>query len=198
VLTAHTAEHLATFQLVGNARAHQGGRENRIDETCIASLQALQAFVTVQLVDETDIRHTDAGAFFRAHVFQATIERLRTEEKATVQQGGAQAVGKQRTDGFACRTVLKIIYYRVAIRQQQAFILELYRLAQDALLLQPAQHALVQGARQYPLFHQGIECLQAELFTNTSRFEQLQQVRIIHHGTTDNTAVNQAKQSCSD
>src|SRR5690606_26845667 len=145
VLAAHTAEHLATFQLVGNARAHQGGRENRIDETCIASLQALQAFVTVQLVDETDIRHTDAGAFFRAHVFQATIERLRTEEKATVQQGGAQAVGKQRTDGFACRTVLKIIYYRVAIRQQQAFILELYRLAQDALLLQPAQHALVQG-----------------------------------------------------
>src|SRR5690606_5882954 len=181
-------KYLATFQLIRNACTHQGGGKNRVDETCITPLQTFQSFIAIQLIDEADAGHVDANTLFLAHVFQATIERLRTEKKATVQQGGAQAVGKQRTDGFACRTVLKIIYYRVAIRQQQAFILELYRLAQDALLLQPAQHALVQGARQYPLFHQGIECLQAELFTNTSRFEQLQQVRIIHHGTTDNTA----------
>src|SRR5690606_644549 len=173
-------------------------RENRIDETCIASLQALQAFVTVQLVDETDIRHTDAGAFFRAHVFQATIERLRTEKKTAVQQGGAQVVGKQRTNGLARCPVLEIIHHRIAIRQQQALVLELYLFTQDALLLQPAQHALVERARQYPLFHQGIKCLQAELFANTSCFEQLQQVGIIHHRTTDDTAVNQAKQSGSD
>lgn len=85
VLPTHAAEHTAIFQLIGHPGTEQRHAERRVDEARIAPLVPLEFFLPVQLVDEADTGHGKPCALLKRHLPQPLVERLRPEEKATMQ-----------------------------------------------------------------------------------------------------------------
>ncbi|MCY1417633.1 hypothetical protein D9M71_331730 [compost metagenome] len=86
VLPTHAAEHPATFQLVRHTGAEQRHGKCAVDKASVAPLQALEAFLAVQLVDIADRGHVDGVERSARQGTQALVKVLRAEEKTTVYQ----------------------------------------------------------------------------------------------------------------
>ena len=93
VLPAHATEHAATFQLVGNPGAEQGHHDRTVDEPRIQTLQTLEFFLPVQLVDVADARHVERLTLGEGHVLQALVKTTRANEKTAMDRN---AVGLGR------------------------------------------------------------------------------------------------------
>src|SRR5450830_1698261 len=84
VLPAHATEYVTTFQLVGNLGAEQGHHDRAVDKPRIQTLQTLEFFLPVQLVDVADTRHVECLALGERHVLQALVETARANEKTAM------------------------------------------------------------------------------------------------------------------
>src|SRR5690606_41146529 len=89
VLASHAAEHAAVLQLIGHTGAQQGHGEHRVDEARIATLQALERLLAVQLVDVADTGHGKALPFGLVQLPQTAIETPWPEKESAMHHAPA-------------------------------------------------------------------------------------------------------------
>ncbi|MNN39564.1 hypothetical protein D3C81_1536030 [compost metagenome] len=63
VLPADTAEYPSILQLIRHTGTEQSHGEHGVDESRVKTLQALELFLPIQLVDVTDAGHVEFEAF---------------------------------------------------------------------------------------------------------------------------------------
>ena len=90
VLPAYAAQHPPTLQLVGHRGAQQGHGERAVDEARIATLQALEFLMAIQLVDVADGTHVELRQPLLGQLAQALVETAWSEEEAAMDRDPAR------------------------------------------------------------------------------------------------------------
>ncbi|MNO95010.1 hypothetical protein D3C76_866430 [compost metagenome] len=104
VLPAYAAEHTSVFELIRHRGTEQGHGERGVDEPRIETLQALEFFLAVELVDVADAGHVEFEPLVLWQFAQAFVVAARTEEETAVHR---DAIGlRSLVEGAGIRLLL--------------------------------------------------------------------------------------------